>query len=97
MTIEVALLLSIVSVVCSVAFSFKNNKRADDQEVITKATEMATVNVKLDEISKNVTDIKYDITATKKEVQRLSERIVVVEQSVKSAHNRIDDLSNKGA
>lgn len=97
MSIEVALLLSIVSVAFSVYLGLKNNKRADSDEVVKKAAEMATVNVKLDEIGKNVTDIKYDITATKKDVQELSNKMIIVEQSVKSAHHRIDEMRDEGA
>ena len=92
MTIEVALLISVVSVAFSIYFGLKNSRRADNDNTIKKAAEMATVNVKLDEIGKNVTDIKYDITATKKEVQELSNRVIVVEQSAKSLHHRVDAL-----
>jgi hypothetical protein len=51
--------------------------------------------MKLDNISQNVNDIKYDISATKKEVRDLTERVVTVEQSTKSAHHRLDDFLGK--
>lgn len=95
MTIEAALLISVLSVAFSIFFGLKSSKRADSDAVENKARESATVNVKLDEIGKNVQDIKYDISATKKEVQQLSDRIIVVEQSVKSAHHRIDTIGEK--
>ena len=69
--------------------SFKKNDIKDIEE---KAKESATLNVKLDAISLTVTDIKYDISATKKEVSALSERVTSVEQSTKSAHHRIDAI-----
>lgn len=90
MTIEVAILLSIVSVAFSVYFGLRNNKRADTSDVEKRAYENAMVNSKLDEIGRNVSDIKEDIAVTKTEVQSLSGRMIVVEQSVKSAHHRID-------
>lgn len=95
MTIEAALLISVLSVAFSIFFGLKSCKRADSEAIENKARESATVNVKLDEIGKNVQDIKYDISATKKEVQQLSDRIIVVEQSVKSAHHRIDTIGEK--
>ena len=39
--------------------------------------------------------IKYDMTAVKKDVQGLTERMIVVEQSTKSAHHRIDGIEEK--
>ncbi|MDD2958875.1 MAG: hypothetical protein PHR92_10175 [Lachnospiraceae bacterium] len=95
MTIEIALLVSIVSVAFAVYFGVKNTKRADTSDAEKKATEMATINVKLDTIGGDVRDIKYDISAVKKDVQGLAERMVVVEQSTKSAHHRLDTLTEK--
>lgn len=95
MTIEVALIISVLSVAFSIFFGLKSGKRADSEAIESKARESATVNVKLDEIGKNVQDIKYDISATKREVQQLSDRIIVVEQSVKSAHHRLDGIEER--
>lgn len=92
MTIEVALVISIISVTAAVFFGLKNNKRADTSEAEKKAADSATINVKLDTIAGDVRDIKYDMSAVKKDVQGLSERMVVVEQSTKSAHHRIDEI-----
>lgn len=87
-----AIVISLVSLVLSTAFSSRNNKRQDTSEIERKATETATINVKLNEICSDVKDIKYDITAMKKDMQGLTERIVVVEQSTKQAHKRLDQL-----
>ncbi|MEE0420346.1 MAG: hypothetical protein UDG86_09920 [Lachnospiraceae bacterium] len=73
----------------------RNNKRADVTEIERKATETATINVKLDQIGTDVRDIKYDITGLKKDVQGLNERMIIVEQSTKSAHHRLDDLAEE--
>lgn len=95
MTIELALVISIVSVSFAVCFGLKNNKRAETSEVEKKAVETATINVKLDGIAGDVRDIKYDMTAVKRDVQGLTERMIVVEQSTKSAHKRLDELVGK--
>lgn len=96
MSIEITILVSIVSVAFAVYFGLKNIKRNDTSDVERKAAETATINVKLDQIGRDVQDIKYDITLTKKEVQKLTERVVAVEESTKSAHKRIDDYEEKG-
>lgn len=95
MTIELALLISIVSTAFAVFFGLKNTKRADTSDAEKKAVESATINVKLDTIAGDVRDIKYDMTAVKKDVQGLTERMIIVEQSTKSAHHRIDGLDSK--
>lgn len=95
MSIEVALLISIVSLSASIYFGLKNSKRGDRADIEAKAVETATINVKLDNIGSDVKDIKYDISAVKNDVKNLTERMVVVEQSTKSAHHRLDGLVEK--
>lgn len=92
MTIEVMSLITIASVVFAIYNGLKSIKRADTSEIEARAREQASVNVKLDNISSDCRDIKNDIGTVKKDMQELSERIVVVEQAVKSAHKRIDEL-----
>lgn len=95
MTIEVALLISIISLSASIYFGLKNSKRGDKADIETKAIESATINVKLDNIGSDVKDIKYDITAVKTDVKDLTGRMIIVEQSTKSAHHRLDGLDEK--
>lgn len=99
MTIELPIAItvsvSIISVVFAIYFGIKSSKRADTSDVEKKAVETATINVKLDQIGSDVRDIKYDITAVKKDVQGLTERMIIVEQSTKSAHKRLDGMEER--
>lgn len=97
MTIEVALLISLTSVAFSVYFGLRNNKRSDTKEIEQRVAERTETNMKLDQIGKDVQDIKYDISATKKSVNSLTERVASVESSVKSAHHRLDTMEGKKA
>ena len=90
-----ALFATAISVVFAVYFGLKNTKRSDTSDIERKAAETATINVKLDQIGRDVKDIKDDITVTKKDVQSLTERVITLEQSTKSAHHRIDGLEGK--
>ena len=92
MTVEVALLVSVTSLFFSIYFNIRNSKRSDSSEIEQKARETAIINVKLDNIGNDVRDIKHDISAVKDDVKNLTERVVVVEQSTKSAHHRLDTL-----
>lgn len=91
MTIEITLLISAVSVAFAIYFGLKSNRRSDVKEIEERVANNTKVNMKLDNVLNVVNDIKYDISATKKEVQELDRRLVIVEQSTKSAHHRLDD------
>lgn len=95
MTIEIPIAISIVAAIFSIYSVVKSIKRSDSSEVEKKAVESATINVKLDQIGSDVRDIKYDITAVKKDVQSLTERMIIVEQSTKSAHKRLDSMEER--
>lgn len=89
-TIEIALLVSLVSLgfaMYSGIANLKRNKQADDKK---EATELTTVIVKLETIGEGVSEIKRDMQNIKSDVQELRERIATVENSAKSAHHRID-------
>lgn len=95
MTIEVTILISVISVAFAIFFGIKSNRREDVKIIEERATKNAEINYKLDTISGNVNDIKYDVSATRQKVEDMDKRLVIVEQSAKSAHHRIDRLEGK--
>lgn len=56
------------------------------------AGQMAAVIIKLDTIDGNVKEIKAEVKDMKSDNERTKERVTILEQSVKSAHRRIDGL-----
>lgn len=90
MNIEFNRILTFVSVVAAVYFAFKSNSRANNDEVSKKAQVDAILSQKLDSISDDTKEIRKEITDVKGKVNDLSERVVMVEQSTKSAHHRLD-------
>lgn len=90
MSIEFNQILTFVSVVAAVYFAFKSNSRANNDEVSKKAQIDAILSQKLDSISDDTKEIRKEITDVKVKVNDLSERVVMVEQSTKSAHHRLD-------
>jgi septal ring factor EnvC (AmiA/AmiB activator) len=89
-SIEFNQILTFVSVVAAVYFAFKSNSRANNDEVSKKAQVDAILSQKLDSISDDTKETRKEITDVKVKVNDLSERVVMVEQSTKSAHNRLD-------
>lgn len=95
MTIELALLISVISVTFGIYQGMSNLKRNSASDIKKEAVETATINVKLDTISKGVDDIKLEQKSTSKDIKDLNERMIMVEQSTKSAHHRIDGITGK--
>lgn len=95
MSIEIALLISIVSVCFSVFFGLKNNKRSDTKDIEERVKDNTRINMKLDNIASNTTEIKNEISEMRKEINLHGDRIIKVEESVKSAHHRLDGLEKR--
>ena len=91
----IGLLISAISVSCAIYFSSKNSKKTDVKEIEQRVAERTETNMKLDEINRNTQDIKYDVTAVKKDVQKHSEKIIEIDSSVKQAHHRLDTIENR--
>ena len=91
MTIEVALVISALSLAFRIyqgVTNMKRNRTADDKN---DATQLTTVIVKLENISAGISDIKSDMRNVKDEVKDMRDRLIKVEESTKSAHYRIDE------
>ncbi len=94
MTIEIALLLSIISVgfgvFSAVSSKLRNDRKDTEQETEDKAATHTLLMTKLENIADDVKDIKRDYRETRSEVQNLRDRVIAVEQSLKSYHKRLD-------
>ena len=92
MTIEVALVISALSLAFGIYQGVSNMKRNQKADNVQEASQMTTVIVKLENIGAGISEIKSDMRNVKDEVRDLRDRIIKVEDSAKSAHRRIDEL-----
>ena len=92
MTIEIALLISIVSVSFSIFFGLKNNKRTDEKDIAEKIARDTRTDMKLDEISKDVKEVKDTVRSIQSDVKDHEGRIVKIEASLKAEHKRLDEV-----
>ena len=90
MTIEVALLISGISVAFGIFSGISTLKRNQSSDVRRDASEMTTVIVKLENIGTGITEIKNEMTNVKNDIKESRERIIKVEESAKQAHKRLD-------
>lgn len=89
---SVETIISLVIAFCALLFtalSFRRTANKDNSEV---ATERATISADIKYIRTSVDDIKVDNRVIKENIGQLQTKVAKVEQSVESAHKRIDDL-----
>ena len=95
MTIELGLLISVISVgfaVLSGTMAIRRNNKTDDQE---EAKQNTVIIVKLENIADDVKEIKEHIKGLDEKIQQLDRRVTIVEQSTKSAHHRLDGIMDQ--
>jgi len=95
MTIEVALLISGVSLAFGIYSGISNLKRNNKQDTREEAAQLTTVIVKLENLGTGIAEIKNELAGIKNDTRELRDRIIAVEQSAKQAHKRIDEFVEK--
>lgn len=95
MTIEIALLISIISVSFSIFFGLKNNRRTDTKDIEERVKENTRINVKLDNIGQTTQEIKTEVSSMREDIKSHNDRLIKLEESCKQAHHRIDGLENR--
>ena len=87
MNIEIALLISVISVCFSVYFGLKNNKRTDTKDIEERVKDNTRINVKLDDIGQDTKEIKSEISSMREDIK--------IEESCKQAHRRLNGLEER--
>lgn len=93
MTIEIALLISIVSVVFGAYQGLVTLKRHQSTDDRKSASEMTTVIVKLENIGAGVSEIKNEMQNMKSDIKSDHDLLIKVDASARQAHKRLDDLA----
>lgn len=96
MTVEItlAVLVSIASLSFSVYMGLKNNKRTDEKEIAERIARDTRTDMKLDEISKDIKEVKETVKNIQNDVKDHEGRIVKLEASYKALHKRLDEIFN---
>lgn len=84
--------IGVVSALFGMLISYVTFTRGRDKDIKLDAQEQAKVSVQLSHISKGVDDIKLDLKTNERQIKDLSERLIKIDESTKSAHKRIDKL-----
>lgn len=95
MQVDVPILISFLSLCVAAGVALINTKRNRSTDDRKEASEMTTLIVKLENINNGVNEIKSDMRNMRNDIQDLRDRLIIVEQSTKSAHHRLDSLDGK--
>lgn len=87
--------IGIICTVLGAIIGYLGYKRNYSSDLKKDSRKQSVIETKLDYIGKGVDDIRLDIKATDRRVDKLNERVIKVEESAKSAHKRIDDIAEK--
>jgi len=83
MTIEVALVISAISLIFSIIVGVSGMKRNEKTDNQKEASNLTTVIVKLENIGDDIKEIKTDMRDVKNDIQNHAERIIKAEQQIK--------------
>lgn len=95
--LNVSNIISIASLTVAIIVMVTNIKRNNSRDNRQEASNLTTLIVKLENISEGVNEIKSDMRNIKSDMQDLRDRLIIVEQSTKSAHHRLDTLEDKNS
>ncbi len=91
MTVEITLLIAVVSF----GIGFIGHWQKTKQITEDKAEEKAEMSTKLNYIDTGVRDIQLQVRNTDSRLDEFNDRVVRVEESTRSAHKRIDRMEDK--
>lgn len=90
---DVATILSLIIAAAALWRNLKGDSKNDGAQISEILVKMELVQSDLKEIK---ADFKAEIKGLKADIENMKDRITVVEQSLKSAHKRIDEMHEEG-
>ena len=90
--ITFAVLVSIASLSFSIYMGLKNSKRTDSKDIEERVARETKLDVKLDEIGKDVKEVKETVRTIQGDVKNHEGRIVKLEASYSRLHERVDNF-----
>jgi predicted nucleic acid-binding Zn-ribbon protein len=92
MTIEISLLIAGISLAFGLYQGVSNLKRNSRMDTEKGAASITEVKVKLEIILEEIREIKVEFSGAKKEIREIRDKMITLEQSLKSAWHIIDGL-----
>lgn len=88
-------MISLAVALCALLFTAMSFRRTQNKDTSADATERATMSADLRYIRQSIDEIKLENKSIQKDIEDLKTKVVVIEQSTKRAHERLDDIKNE--
>ena len=92
MTIEISILVSVVSVAFAIFFGIKSYRRNDRSDIAERVARETKLDMKLAEIGNDVKEVKETVRTIQNDVRDHEGRIVKLEASYTRLHERVDNF-----
>ena len=89
MTVELAAIISVISLGFGIYSGVANLKRNSRNDTKMDQSQLTTVIVKLENIGNDISEMKSDLRDVKEDLKNHSERLVKMEQQIKVLNNAI--------
>ena len=98
MTVELtlAVVISMASLAFSVYMGLKGNRKNDEKEIKERIARETRTDLKLDEIGKDIKEVKETVKNIQNDIKDHEGRIVKLEASLKALHKRLDIEKREG-
>lgn len=97
MQVDPSTLIALLSLTVAAIAAFGTMRRNHKQDDKKESAEFTTLLVKFESMSNTLAEVKADTRCTRDDMQLIRERLAKVEQSVETAHTRIDKIAGKGS
>ena len=91
MDVNTGILIALIGCIVGLAGWLRNHDTDNERET----SNMTTVIVKLENIRVGISDLKSDLKRTAENLKGIDHRLTVVEESVKQAHKRINEIKGE--
>lgn len=95
MTPDMAIYVSLASVIIALVALVRNSHKDNKQDAVADAAASARIEAKLDGIQSGVDDLRVELRATREKVNDHAERLAKVEARAASNTHRLDALEGK--
>ncbi|OOM70289.1 hypothetical protein CLPUN_52480 [Clostridium puniceum] len=93
---EVNIIIGMASTLIGILVGAIGLKRTFKNDIKEESNSQTKFEMQLNYISRGIDDIRLELKAQDNKINRLSEKVARLEESLKSAHKRIDDLEKEG-
>lgn len=95
MSIELSILISVAAVCISLVMASHNLKKDSTSNITANVEQITRINMKLDEVYRNTTDIKSNINLLNNQVNEVKEELIIQKQEIKALWKNVDKLSEE--